>query len=187
MQEKFKQTDFVHYTPVQLKNLLTLAQQYDNKAIAALCKAFKPLIIKEAHTEYVYAFLGDDCENIAWEIFLNFLYQYQGNKYHLLPGLIRKHIHFGLLHAIEKERLINQKEEELDLSLGVKDICQAMDIIALKAALNQLTCKQKEVIQAVFFAGYSLDEYRKLKKISFKTAYLHQQKALDKLKTILRP
>ncbi len=156
--------------------------------------AFEPLIVKEARRDYVTASLGEDAVNASWEIFLDFIHGYKGNNYRLLPGLIQKRVHYMLLQKIFRNISVSSS-----LSLDADDgdtpkiyEGRACDNIGnferrhlLKQALAQLTPRQQQLITAVFLRGYTLREYCALRGISFKTAYLHQQRALKKLKTII--
>lgn len=186
MQTKTYPVSLIRYTPIQLRNLLGAAKKQDDKAIEALCQAFEPLIKKEAHKDYIYSVLKEDAVNIAWEVFLQLIVNYKGQKYRLFPGLAQKYIHFELLHACQAEEKINNNQQMLtEVDFFVNDVDTVLQNTALVNALAKLTAKQKAVIKAVFFQGFTLDEYRRQQKVSFKTVYLHYQKALTNLKTLL--
>lgn len=179
------------YTPTQLKNLLCAAQNYDAQAINALCQVFEPLIVQEARRRYITAILGEDAVNIAWQIFLEFIHGYKGNNYRLLPGLIQKRLHYMLLQKIFRNTSVTASVSLDDESntLAAAYPCGSSDHIAkleikqlLAQALAQLTPKQRNVITATFIHGYTLQEYSAMQGVSFKTAYLHQQRALKKLR-----
>ena len=101
---KTKKTEYRAFTPTELKSLVQRAQSFDQQAIDRLCAAFTPLIYKEASRSYIAAALGGDAVNIAWEIFLEFLHSYKGNKYRLLPGLIQKHLYYELMHKVYRNK-----------------------------------------------------------------------------------
>ena len=179
------------YTPTQLKNLLRAAQNCDAQAINALCRAFEPLIVKEARRAYITAILGEDAVNIAWQIFLEFIHGYKGNNYRLLPGLIQKRVHFMLLQKIVRSTSVTASvslddENETALTAYVdgndEHIAKLENKQLLQQALAQLTPKQRQTLTATFIHGYTLLEYSVMQGISFKTAYLHQQRALKKLR-----
>ena len=71
----------LRFTPSQLADLIAAAQHADKQAILSLCIAFTPLILREAHYPRVIDTLKEDAVNIAWEIFLKFIYKYNGNDY----------------------------------------------------------------------------------------------------------
>ena len=188
---KIKKTEYRAFTPTELKNLVQLAQEYDQQAIDRLCAAFAPLIYKEANRSYIAAALGDDAVNIAWEIFLEFIHSYKGNNYRLMPGLVQNRIYYMLLQKIFRTKSVTSN---LSLDAAAADFQDALSSNAynhidgfedkhlLEQALAQLTPKQRQVIAATFLQGYTLQEYSSIQGISFKTAYLHQQRALKKLK-----
>ena len=95
----------------ELKNLVQGAQSFDQHAIDRLCAIFKPLIIAATHKSYIIGTLGGDAENTAWEIFLEFIHQYKGNKFSLLPGLIKTHIEYELLHKLYPRKPVSVEDE----------------------------------------------------------------------------
>ena len=60
----------------ELKKLVKGAQRFEQQAIDRLCQLFKPLVLREAYKSYVVGTLGDDAQNTAWEIFLEFIHNY---------------------------------------------------------------------------------------------------------------
>ena len=56
---------------LELKELVRKAQEYNQAAIDELYNHFKGMIINEIKVGYVKDALGEDAENIAWEIFYN--------------------------------------------------------------------------------------------------------------------
>lgn len=178
----------------ELKALVQAAQQGQQEAIDRLCDKFKGLVKKEAHLSYVQDALGEDAENTLWEIFLEIIYAYQGNKYRLLPGLIAQRLHFLALKRILKKSSVDplyilDAPDTNDHTLQLADETNALDallddILSAKL-LHNLTEKQRDVIIATIFNGYSLIEYSKLKNISYKVAYLHRAKALKALREAL--
>ena len=182
------------FTLSQFKQLIADAQTGNEAAIKALCKAFTPLIYKEAYRTSIRSRLGDDAVNTAWLIFLEFIRKYNGRDYGHLPGLIQCHLRYELLHKISRCSSI-QKYDSIDLitsdgeGLQIADTENVIEHFEnrqlLLTALNCLTARQKNVILAVHFQGYSLQEYSRQQAISYKTAYLHYQRGLAKLKKLL--
>lgn len=191
---KVKTNKYNSFTATELKNLIQAAQRYEQNAIDRLCDAFKPLILKEAYKSYVVAKLGDDAENTAWEIFLEFIHAYQGNKYRLLPGLIQMNLHYSLLHRAYPEMQISVSDTLLSQPTDSRtqadcsnnsfedEICNHAHMQFL---LNELTEKQRDIVLSTIIEGLTLDEYRKEHNISFKVAYERQKTALNKLKKYL--
>lgn len=185
---------FTSFTPMELKNLMDAAQRLDDHAIARLCAAFKPLIVTESHKRPIIAKLGEDSENIAWEIFLDALQRYQGNKYHLLPGLIQKQLHFELLHRAYPRTNISVTADYLlgDLdtaeSLSVSRNTNVDDLLNKKFfadIFRYLTKRQRDIIDALYLHQMSLAEYCTEQRITYTAAYTLERRALAKLKQLL--
>lgn len=98
-------------SPSELARLISGAQKRDQSCIDALCLFFQPLIYKEGRRQTVYNALGEDGVNIAWVIFLKFIYRYNGADYENLPGLIRCHLRYELLHAMQQQGEVWDSEE----------------------------------------------------------------------------
>ena len=179
-----------YYTPTQLKNLVQAAQRYEQHAIDKLCEDFKPLIYKEARQANVYAALGEDAINIAWEIFLSFIYKYKGNNFRLLPGLVQKHVHYELLHKITRQQSITDcasLDADNNIEIAAKDdIANWEHSLFITNALTKLTIKQQSIVQEIILQDNSYIAYCNKYKCSQKTAFKHRAKAIKKLKELLQ-
>ena len=192
---KTRKTEYRAFTSAELKSLVQRAQARDQQAIDRLCAAFTPLIYKEARRSYIAAALGDDAVNIAWEIFLEFIYAYNGNKYRLLPGLIQKHLYYELMHKVYRNKpeqaIISldaaaDDEQQLQIADEKQLLAKLEDKLLLEKLLAALTDKQRLLIEAIFMHGLSLREYAQSQGISFTAAYKMQLKALSRLREKLK-
>lgn len=192
---KTRKTEYRAFTPTELKSLLQRAQARDQQAIDRLCAAFTPLIYKEARRSYIAAALGDDAVNMAWEIFLEFIYAYNGNKYRLLPGLAQKHLYYELMHKVYRNKpeqaIISldaaaDNEQQLQIADEKQLLAKLEDKLLLEKLLAALTDKQRLLIEAIFMHGLSLREYAQSQGISFTAAYKMQLKALSRLREKLK-
>ena len=186
------------HNAAELKELIQAAQNNEQGAIDALCEAFRPLIIQEAHCSYVAQALGEEAENTAWMLFLEFIMSYKGQKYLVLPGLIKKHLHYELLHLVYPRTITSVNAalflDETDADgHPLHDIAndelvdnQFSDDNYLNQLLKHLTKKQRDVIEATILGSQTLDEYRLQRGLSFTTVYLHQQRGLKRLRKILK-
>ncbi len=153
--------------------------------------AFKPLIYKEARRETVYLTLGEDAISIAWIIFLQFIYRYNGADYVHLPGLIRAHVHYELLRSLKKQSSLLAHETSQDDNITASIPCAEDDInrccneIALKQLLAHLTPLQKAVIKKLYLHGLETAQVSKLYKCSQKKTFYTKYAALTKLKKLL--
>ena len=192
---KTRKTEYRTFTPTELKSLVQQAQTQDQQAIDRLCSAFTPLIHKESRRSYIAAALGDDAVNIAWEIFLEFIYAYKGNKYRLLPGLVQKHLYYELMHRVYRNKpeqavlsleATPDDEQQLQIADEKQLIAASEDKLLLEKLLAVLTDKQRLLIEAIFMHGLSLREYAQSQGISFTAAYKMQLKALARLQENLK-
>ena len=182
----------------ELKELVLAAQLGQQQAIDKLCGAFKPLIMQELHHSYVAQALGEEAENTAWMLFLEFIMNYKGKKYLVLPGLVKVHLHYSLLHKVYPDEKVevdaylwlDQTDEEgrplFDIASDELVDSQLTDDNMVKNMLKHLTAKQKEVIEATILGCKTLDEYSRIKGLSFTTVYLHQQRGLKRLRKVLK-
>ena len=174
----------------ELKELIQAAQKGDKIAIETLCKNFDPLIMKEAHRSYIIQSLGEDAVNTAWEIFLDYIQRYDKPSYLKLPGLLKTTLRYELFHKAFRGISVSDctcldANENSGNSLAVSDEHLFVEKIENKSIVNylleQLTEKQRKLIQAVFLHNINLHQYSKLEGISYKVAHARQQAALKKM------
>ena len=181
------------FTLTEFKELVHSAQKGDREAINTLCNAFKPLIYKEAYRYEVREALGEDAVNTAWLIFLEQIKKYDGRDFGHLPGLLQYHVHYGLLHKFTRGKSVKDcyyldAEEEGDgMQIAEKfdAIAQMEDNQAMQLAFKRLTDKQRNIINAMQEPDMTIKKYSEEHKISYKTAYLHLHRGLDKLKRMI--
>ena len=143
-------TKYTMLTADQLQELICQAQQNSAAATDRLCEAFRPLIYRECSRESIYRVLGEDAVSIAWEIFLRFIRRYNGCDFINLPGLIRCHVHYELLHQLSRAARQNASEvqddgsitEQLTLRLGIQQAFTALT--PLQQAIISASCLQKQ-------------------------------------------
>ncbi|WP_306513389.1 RNA polymerase sigma factor [Phascolarctobacterium succinatutens] len=181
------------FTLTEFKELVHSAQKGDREAINTLCNAFKPLIYKEAYRYEVREALGEDAINTAWLIFLEQIKKYEGRDFGHLPGLLQYNVHYGLLHKFTRGKSVKDcyyldAEEEGDgMQIAEKfdAIAQMEDNQAMQLAFKRLTDKQRNIINAMQEPDMTIKKYSEEHKISYKTAYLHLHRGLDKLKRMI--
>lgn len=141
-------------TANQLQELIHQAQQNSAAATDKLCEAFRPLIYRECSRESIYRVLGEDAVSIAWEIFLRFIRRYNGCDFINLPGLIRCHVHYELLHQLSRAARQSASEVQDDGSIA-EQLAQANDELqrltlrlGIQQAFTALTPLQQAIISA---------------------------------------
>ena len=181
------------FTLTEFKELVHSAQKGDREAINVLCTAFKPLIYKEAYRYEVREALGEDAVNTAWLSFLEQIKKYDGRDFGHLPGLLQYHIHYGLLHKFTRGKSVKdcyyldaeEEGEEMQIAEKFDAIAQMEDNQAMQLAFKRLTDKQRNIINAMQEPDMTIKKYSEEHKISYKTAYLHLHRGLDKLKRMI--
>ena len=176
----------------RLKELVLAAQKGEQWAIDALCEAFRPLIIQEAHYSYVAQSLGEEAENTAWVYFLEFIMSYKDDCYQLLPGLIKLKLHFALMQKIYRQKhittqlILDTTDEDGKRLKEPSSEDHNLEKIHLHAgleyALSRLTAKQRNIIDATVLGEMSLSSYGQKHNMSYTGAYLLQKRALSILK-----
>lgn len=187
-EQKAEEAKEYPFTPKQLERVIKKAQLLDDKSIKQLYDWFRPLVLKAAHRYTIYTVLGEDAENIAWNVFYDFVYHYKGTKFKVLPGLLRRVVNLRLLDAAKAranyDPHIALDEYSLDNAIGmdegywddkISDICLAY-------ALTKLCKMQSNIIRLVYFENMFLKELVPLlHKPYHKIRYNHNM-ALYKLK-----
>lgn len=180
------------FTENELKEQVLAAQRGEQQAIDALCEAFEPLVMKEAHTSYIVQALGQDAENTAWEYFLEFIMAYKDDKYLLLPGLIKTKLHYALMQKVYRNYNVdalflldvtNAKGKRLIEPSSEDNQLEKIHLLAgLQYALSSLSEKQWEIVKDTILHNISLKEYSQKHNISYTAAYWLQKRALAALK-----
>ena len=176
----------------RLKELVLAAQKGEQWAIDALCEAFRPLIMQEAHYSYVAQSLGEEAENTAWVYFLEFIMSYKDDCYQLLPALIKLKLHFALMQKIYRQKhittqlILDTTDEDGKRLKEPSSEDHNLEKIHLHAgleyALSRLTAKQRNIIDATVLGEMSLSSYGQKHNMSYTGAYLLQKRALSILK-----
>lgn len=158
-------------TPQLLEKLVRGAQNNIRRDIDSLCEYFTPLVYKESRREAVYRVLGEDGVNIAWEIFLRFIFRYNGADFIHLPGLIRFYLHYELLSQLKKQAQINENEthdtEKLSsLQEEVDNIERLTLSLALRQACRSLTPLQQSILQQLYVNELPVKQISKIHRCS---------------------
>ena len=183
------------FEPAELKGLVLAAQAHDQNAIDSLCEAFRPLIMKEAHLSYIQNKLGEEAENTAWQIFLEFIMSYEDDDYAMLPGLLKVRLHFAFFHLVYRKKeiimhlLLDETDDDGNKIYNPACSDTFTERLELRSELNYalgiLSKKQRDIIRATVLGDMDLNTYSKNKNISYTAAYKLQKKALAVLKCAL--
>ena len=172
----------------ELKSLFARAQNQEQEAINKLCGFYQSLIKKEAGRYYIYKALGEDAINIAWVIFLNFIQHYQGDDFKHLPGLIQYHLHYELLHRVQKDGRSWVKEiasEELMEMQAPEQLDQPLEKLAIRQELANLSPHQRDVLEMYYHQNKTNEQIAKHFGCSISTIKRQKLEALTNLKAKL--
>lgn len=142
-------------TSDELRVLIPEAQSGNYEAINRLCEGFSRLIFKISHRDITFRILGEDAENTAWMWFLEFVNNYQGNKFNSFPGLVRKYLIFKFVRLMQQQGTQWDKEAKVDTTNpfgGAEDdnLLNVLNNLALKQEFEQLSPRQKLILNLYY-------------------------------------
>ena len=142
-------------TSDELRVLIPKAQAGNHEAINRLCEGFSRLIFKVSHRNIIFRILGEDAENTAWMWFLEFVYNYQGDKFRSFPGLVRKYLIFKFVRLMQQQGTQWDKEAKVDTTNpfgGSEDdnLINVLNSLALKQEFEQLSPRQKLILNLYY-------------------------------------
>lgn len=169
------------------------AQENDQKAINELCERFTPLIRKIANNSYYKDHLGEDAENIAWVIFLEFIKRYNGNDFVHLPGLLQIHLRYKLLRICKHQEvqrlevpLVKDEEDEIQLPNHNQYLDDVEFREFIRKILKYLPPAQRIILKLHIVDGYSFDEVCKMTNKPYHSNYSLYRRAIKNLKKLLK-
>lgn len=182
-----KTCTFIRYTPEELKELVLAAQAFDDKAIEALCEAFKALVLRESHWPSIIDRLGEYAVSIAWVIFLELIKKYDDDDFEHLPGLIRSYLHYALVHAATNRNTYNDELgfEEILNAIGYSPMDKPTFKMAYKQAYATLSDKEKIVLGYCYNCMFTQEETALMMGCDARTVRRYKTIALNKLKKAL--
>ena len=176
-------------------DLGVLVQNYqrgDSLAAEQLRQKFYPLISKLSHRHSMYSVFGEDAENMAWLLFFEFIFDYKGDDFKRLPGLVRRFLIFRLLRLMEQQGMRWDMEEPLESKDSVEETaeCELLqkmtDDIVLQEALSHLSHKELRVIEEYYFKDKTQKEIASKLNCDERSVRRYHKKAMTCLKRQLR-
>ena len=172
------------------QKLITGAQNGDKAAMEKLCTAFEPLFRKEMRREIFYNGLGfEEGLSLARLKFIELVLTYNGADYEHFAGYVRCRIHFALYDEVKKVWADENKkaplpDSETEGAEFSDDVIEREELsILLRLALNKLTAKQRQTIEALYINGYSGREAAELLNCSPAMVTKHHKQALKNLRS----
>lgn len=174
----------------ETKSLITAAQNGDKQALEQLCISFEPLFRSEMRRDMFYTALGfEEGLSLARLKFIELVLTYNGADYEHFAGYVRCRIHFALYDEVKKVWADENKKAPLPDSEAEgaefsDDVIEREELsILLNLALNKLTAKQRQTIEALYINGYSGREAAELLNCSPAMVTKHHKQALKNLRS----
>lgn len=174
----------------ETKALITAAQNGDKQALEQLCISFEPLFRSEMRRDMFYNALGfEEGLSLARLKFIELVLTYNGADYEHFAGYVRCRIHFALYDEVKKVWADENKKAPLPDSEAEgaefsDDVIEREELsILLRLALNKLTAKQRQTIEALYINGYSGREAAELLNCSPAMVTKHHKQALKNLRS----
>ena len=157
-------SSFKKHSVDDLGTIVQNYQQGDSLAAEQLRQKFYPLISKLSHRHSMYSIFGEDAENMAWLLFYEFVYDYKGDDYKRLPGLIRRFLIFRLLRLMEQQGTKWDTEEHLENETLVDEATECEQIqdflndTALQEEILRLPEKEMQALKEFYFKNHTYTE-----------------------------
>ena len=177
-------------TATDLKSLVPSAKAGDKLAMEQLCQSFTPLVKRLSHRQTVYNVLGEEAENTIWLLFLEFINQYSGDKYRLLPGLVRRYLILQTMNIIKHSsfRFNLEQLSEMDGECSVaqlpspNNVQDVLNKLALWQELKNVPSQQRKILYAFYFKERTTNEIAVNMELTPRTVRYHRQEGLNNLR-----
>lgn len=157
-------SSFKKHSVDDLGTIVQNYQQGDSLAAEQLRQKFYPLISKLSHRHSMYSIFGEDAENMAWLLFYEFVYDYKGDDFKRLPGLIRRFLIFRLLRLMEQQGMRWDTEEHLESGTLVDEATECERIqnflndTALREEILRLPQREMQALKEFYFENHTYTE-----------------------------
>ena len=157
-------SSFKKHSVDDLGTIVQNYQQGDSLAAEQLRQKFYPLISKLSHRHSMYSIFGEDAENMAWLLFYEFVYDYKGDDFKRLPGLIRRFLIFRLLRLMEQQGMRWDTEEHLESGTLVDETTECEQIqnflndTALREEILRLPQREMQALKEFYFENHTYTE-----------------------------
>ena len=174
----------------ELRELVYLAQQFNQPAIDELCERFRPLIYKKKQLEVVKDVFGEDAENELWLIFLQIIHGIDLDTTKRIAGIIEDALEKRLQNAIRDAKShyetvsYEQCEEEGVQFADTRDgLMPVIDNDFIDRAIDSLDSEVARIfIRFRYGLGLSMKDCASIINRSLKATYRFNKKCLKQLK-----
>ena len=177
---------------LELKELVRRAQGFEQAAIDELYNRFRGMILSLINKESIRDAIGEDAENIAWEIFYDVIPKVNIHHGARIAGYLKKYISGELNKKVKAETCpwcvdsINEYEEDgYQVSDKDNNIESYLENIIIKGNIANVSKDTRTVLKKFYYEGYSLEDCAKAIGRSYTATYKLKQKGLDKLRKVI--
>ena len=179
----------------EIESLVANAKDHNRLSREKLAEEFKPFIINVSNRTFINGYDAQDIQNECYQILFRCVSLYDLSK-HKFVAYATNGITNSINYLIKKS--INRRSSEgfeaLSLSYNLKYmlhsthlsleemLCAKEKFESLRAAINNLSVEDKELIFFVYFKNNSLKNYAHWKNMCYSTAYSKKKGVLDKIK-----
>lgn len=174
---------------LELKELVRLAQEFNQAAIDELYYRFRGMIINEIKPSYIQLIFGEDAENMAWEIFYSVIQELDINKPKGITGIIKLRVHDRITNEIQKiiipEQIDSLEQSEADgifLPDNKNNYQEISDKLFIEQTISILSKNGQKLMKMLYLEGYSLQECSEKLGRSYKRTSFLKNKCLNRMK-----
>lgn len=129
---------------------------------------------------------------MAWLLFYEFMYEYKGEDFIRLPGLVKRFVIFRLLRLMEQQGTRWDNEEFLEdealaeVSTEYEPLQEMLNNASLLEEMLRLPKKEMQVLQAFYFKNNTQIEIARNMNCTSRSVRTYKNIALARLKRRLR-
>jgi RNA polymerase sigma factor (sigma-70 family) len=180
---------------IKIENLVILSKKGDNKAKEELVEAFTPFILNLTKKSYVNGFEFEDLKNECYKTLFKCVQLYNPERHRFVAyatNAIKNSINHLIRVSIRRDDsegprtlVLDDKLDQVlccDMNFIDDKLCKTSFNKDLRTSINQLTTDEQQLIDYVFFKGYTLKGYATFMGISYNRAITMKFNVLNKMK-----
>lgn len=183
----------------KIENLVILSKKGDTKAKEELVGAFTPFILNLSKKSYVNGFEFEDLKNECYKTLFKCVQLYNPDRHRFVAyatNAIKNNINHLIRVSIRRDDsegpktlILNDTLEHMlscDMNFIDDKLCETTFNRNLKTTIKHLSIDEQQLIDYVFFRGYTLRGYATLMNISYNRAITLKLNVLKKMKSQMK-
>lgn len=176
--------------PTELKNLIRQAQAYNQAAIDELYNRFRGMVINAVNRSEVRQKLGEDAENVAWEVFYATVHSMDVERVQSVEGFLKASLYNGISQRLKKRSVVTvpfdpQDEKEQNLLVDEDVYETLLYSYAFASYLRDLPEQELKLMKLLYVDGLNLVEASKVLGKGYKATAKLKYKCLKELKNYI--